>query len=331
MEAVPLQKKPDARSGTGIRGKQPSGPGVRRQADLAVRLYKYRFLYLLMIPVVAYYVVFRFYPLLLQTVLSFKDYMLLDGVWGSAWVGLDNFRHALSLPDFTQILVNTVSISLLRIVFGFWPPLILAIVLFDLTSVKLRRFSQTLLYIPHFFSWVIVYGMVYAFFSNSGLLNAIITSFGGDVQNFLLSSGWFRPILIGSAIWKEIGWGAIIYLAALTSVDPSLYEAAKIDGAGPVTRIFRITIPSIAHIIVFLFTLSLGGILYAGGEQILLFYNPATYNVGDVIDTWIYRQGFNDLQYSLSTAVSFFQSLVGLCLVLAANQASKRLAGIGLW
>ncbi|MFD2334457.1 ABC transporter permease [Cohnella sp. GCM10020058] len=295
------------------------------------RLRKYWGLYLLMLVVIVYYALFRYYPLVLQTVLSFKHYMLLQGVWGSRWVGLDNFRTALEHPDMTRILGNTIAISLLRIAFGFWPPLLLAILLFDLSSGKLRRISQTLVYIPHFFSWVIIYGMVYALFANGGLLNAAISSLGGDVQTFLLSSGWFRPILIGSAIWKELGWGTIIYLAALTTIDPSLYEAAKIDGAGPISRIFRITIPSIMHIIVFLFTLSLGSILYAGGEQILLFYNPATYNVGDVIDTWIYRQGFVDLQYSLSTAVSFFQSLVGLILVVTAHRVSKRVAGIGIW
>lgn len=297
----------------------------------AARLRKYWGLYLLMLVVIVYYALFRYYPLVLQTVLSFKHYMLLQGVWGSRWVGLENFRTALDHPDMPRILGNTIAISLLRIAFGFWPPLLLAILLFDLSSGKLRRISQTLVYIPHFFSWVIIYGMVYALFANGGLLNAVISSLGGDVQTFLLSSGWFRPILIGSAIWKELGWGTIIYLAALTTIDPSLYEAAKIDGAGPISRIFRITIPSIMHIIVFLFTLSLGSILYAGGEQILLFYNPATYNVGDVIDTWIYRQGFVDLQYSLSTAVSFFQSLVGLILVVTAHRVSKRVAGIGIW
>ncbi|GGD48493.1 ABC transporter permease [Paenibacillus nasutitermitis] len=306
-------------------GKHPPIP------NLWLRMRKYWILYLLMIPVIVYYAIFRYYPLVLQTVLSFKNYMLLKGVWGSEWVGFGNFRDAVTHPDFNHILVNTISISLLRIVFGFWPPLILAILLFDLTSSKLRRISQTLVYIPHFFSWVIVYGMVYALFANSGLLNGIAVAMGGSVQNFLLSSDWFRPILIGSAIWKEIGWGTIIYLAALMTIDPSLYEAAKIDGAGPLTRIFRITLPAISNIIVFLFTLSLGGILSAGGEQILLFYNPATYNVGDVIDTWIYRQGFNDLQYSLSTAVSFFQSMAGLLLVLAAHNVSKRITGIGIW
>ncbi len=298
---------------------------------LVLRIKKYRMLYFLLVPVAVYYAIFRFYPLFLQAVLSFKEYRLVTGIWDSEWVGVANFKRVMALPDFSQVLLNTVSISALRVVFGFLPPIVLAIFLFDLTSRRLRKISQTLVYIPHFFSWVIVYGVVYALFANSGMINGVLEALGQPVQNFLLSSEWFRPILVGSAIWKELGWGTIIYLAALSSVDPYLYEAAKIDGAGPVSRIRHVTLPQITPIIVFLLTLSLGNILYAGGEQILLFYNPATYDVSDVIDTWIYRQGFNDLQYSLATAVSFFQSLVGLIFVLIANQLSKRFAGIGLW
>ncbi len=296
-----------------------------------ILLRRYRLLYALFIPVIVYYAVFRYYPILVQGVLAFKKYKLSEGVWGSPWVGFDNFVYVFGRPDFYSVLENTVIISLLRIACGFFPPIVLAILLFDLRSGWLRRFSQTILYIPHFFSWVIIYGIVFAMLSNTGLVNQLIESFGGAAQNFLMAPEWFRPLIVGSGIWKEIGWGTIIYLAALTSIDPSLYEAAKIDGAGPLQRIRHITLPGIRSVVVFLFTLSLGSVLSAGAEQILLFYSPATYEVGDIIDTFVYRQGLSQLQYSMATAVGLFQSVIGLVLILTANRLAKKYAGTGIW
>lgn len=291
----------------------------------------YWLLYVLLIPILAYYVSLRYYPMVLQLVLSFKQYTLLGGVWGSEWVGWANFEKVFSNPEFYRVLKNTVEISLLRLLVGFFPPILLAILLFDLQSGKLRRLSQTILYIPHFFSWVVIYGVVFAMFSNAGFINQVIGHFGGEARNFLLSETWFRPLLVGSALWKEIGWGTIIYLAGLSMIDTSLYDAAKMDGAGPIRRIWHITLPGIRPVIIFLFTLSLGGILNAGGEQILLFYSPATYEVGDIIDTYVYRQGLAQLQYSLATAVSLFQSLIGLILILLFNQVSKKTTDTGIW
>ncbi|MBP1992267.1 ABC transporter permease [Paenibacillus eucommiae] len=292
---------------------------------------RFWFIYFMMIPAVAYFIIFKYYPMGIQTVLAFKKYELLGGVAGSPWVGFDNFTYLFNKSDIPQVLWNTVWISMLRIVAGFFPPLLLAIFLFDLHNKRLRRVSQTILYIPHFFSWVIVYAIVFAVFSNEGMVNQFLGLLGIGQQNFLMSPDWFRSLLVGSAIWKEIGWGTIIYLAGMSMTDPSLYEAAKMDGAGPWTRIWHVTLPAIRPIIIFLFTLSLGGILYAGGEQILLFYNPATMKVGDVIDTWIYRQGLTQLQYSLGAAMSLFQSLLGLILVIGANTLSRKYSGIGIW
>jgi len=292
---------------------------------------RYWFLYLLFVPVIVYYLVFRYYPIFLQGILAFKQYKLSSGIWGSPWVGFDNFTYVFARPDFYNVLENTIVISLLRIAFGFFPPIVLAILLFDLRSSWLRRVSQTILYIPHFFSWVIIYGIVFAMFSNTGMVNQLIMGIGGSEQNFLMAPEWFRPLIVGSGIWKEIGWGTIIYLAALTGIDPSIYEAAKVDGAGPLQRIRHITLPGIRPVVVFLFTLSLGSVLNAGVEQILLFYSPATYEVGDIIDTFVFRQGLNQLQYSMATAAGLFQSVIGLILILSANWLAKRYAGTGIW
>ncbi len=292
---------------------------------------RYWFLYLLFVPVIVYYLVFRYYPIFLQGILAFKQYKLSSGIWGSPWVGFDNFTYVFARPDFYNVLENTIVISLLRIAFGFFPPIVLAILLFDLRSSWLRRVSQTILYIPHFFSWVIIYGIVFAMFSNTGMVNQLIMGIGGSEQNFLMAPEWFRPLIVGSGIWKEIGWGTIIYLAALTGIDPSIYEAAKVDGAGPLQRIRHITLPGIRPVVVFLFTLSLGSVLNAGVEQILLFYSPATYEIGDIIDTFVFRQGLNQLQYSMATAVGLFQSVIGLILILSANWLAKRYAGTGIW
>ncbi|MCD9020384.1 ABC transporter permease [Cohnella silvisoli] len=298
---------------------------------LWAKIWKHRLLYLLFIPVIVYFFAFRYYPMFLQVLLAFKQYNLTGGIWGSEWVGWDNFNQLLHHKDFQRVFQNTVEISLLRIVFGFFPPIILAILLFDLASSRFRKISQTVLYIPHFFSWVIVYAIAYAMFANTGFLNQILQWTTGHTFSFLTSEEWFRTILIGTGVWKELGWGTIIYLAGLTALDPSLYEAAKIDGAGPIKRIIYVTLPGIASIIVFLFTIQIGSILYAGGEQVLLFYNPATYSVGDIIDTWVYRQGIAQLQYSMATSMSLFQSLFGLLLVILANKAARKYAGTGIW
>jgi len=313
----------------GANSTMASGPS--RRPSLVFRMRRYWFLYLLFVPVIVYYIVFRYYPIAVQGILAFKQYKLSAGIWDSPWVGFDNFVYAFGRPDFYNVLENTVIISLLRIAFGFFPPILLAILLFDLRSSWLRRVSQTILYIPHFFSWVIVYGIVFAMFSNMGMVNQMIAGLGGSEQNFLMAPEWFRPLIVGSGIWKEIGWGTIIYLAALTAIDPSIYEAAKVDGAGPLQRIRHITLPGIRPVVVFLFTLSLGSVLSAGVEQILLFYSPATYEVGDIIDTFVFRQGLNQLQYSMATAVGLFQSVIGLILILTANWLSKRYAGTGIW
>lgn len=308
----------------------PQAPAA--EVTLWRRIVRHRMLYLMFLPVAVYYIVFRYWPIGLAWVVAFKDLKLGMGVFDSAWVGLDNFRVMFEDPEIVNVLRNTVEISLLRIVVGFFPPIILAIMFHDLSSGRLKRWLQSAVYIPHFFSWVIIFGIVFAFFSTgTGFVNNVLEALGLTRVEFFLSEGWFRPILIGSALWKEIGWSTIIYLAALSTIDPQLYEAARIDGAGPLRRIFAVTLPGILSVVTFVLCLSLGNILFAGGEQILLFYNKAVLDTADVIETWVYREGLSRLQFSVGTAVGLFQSVIGMVVIIAGNALAKRYTGRGIW
>jgi putative aldouronate transport system permease protein len=300
--------------------------------DFSARLKRYRALYLFVLIPILYYFVYRYYPIVCQFLLSFKNYRIMDGLWGSPWVGFDNYRSLFSSPETTRIIKNTIVISLLRLAIGFLPPIVLAIFLFDMTSRTYRRLSQSILYIPHFFSWVVIYAIVQALFTSSGYISNVLVALGGKPKNFLMEMKWFYPLLFGSDLWKELGWGTIIYLAALTNIDPQLYEAARVDGANPLQRVIHITLPGIFPVIAFCLTIALGNILNnAGTEQILLFYNLATYSIGDVIGTWVYRRGLGEFKYSLGSAVSQFNSVVGLVLVLCFNKISKKFFGVGIW
>lgn len=293
---------------------------------------EYRVIYLLLIIPVASMLIYKYYPMLVQFLLSFKKYTIKGGVWGSAWVGLDNFEKLFSSGNFSRLLVNTLRISLLQITVNFIPSVLLAIFLFDLSSSKLRSVAQSILYIPHFFSWVVVYNIVSVIFANTGYVNLVREQLGLSTISFMMDSNYFLALLVGSNLWKGLGWGTILYLAALTSIDTELFDVAKIDGAGPLQRIRYITLPGILPVMVFTMTMSLGRVFSAANtEQILLFYGPANYSVSDVIGTWVYRQGLGQLQYSLGAAVSLFESLIGLALVLLANKLANKMAHVGIW
>ncbi len=272
--------------------------------------------------------VFNIYPVVLQSVLAFKDFNLSDGVWGSKWVGLEQFEYIFTDSKMLEVIGRTLYISVLRLITGMLPSLILAICLYDLTSARLRGVLQSIVYIPHFFSWVVIYAITYSLLSPQGLFNSI---FGGTTD-YMVSEKWFMPIVIITSIWKEMGWGTILYLAALSGVDTSLFEAAKIDGASPMQRIWHITLPSIKNTIIFLLIMNLGNVLKAaGGEQLLLFYSDPTKNQALVIDTWLVWYGMNKLQYSLGAAMSFFQALIGMLMVLGCNWLSKKTCEVSMW
>ena len=305
---------------------------VARPNSVKNRMRRYLPIYLLMALPFLYLFVYRFYPIFLQIVLAFKKYKIMDGIWGSKWVGFDNFVKIFTSNSISRILVNTVRISLLRLIVGFFPPILLSIMLFDMTSNRFSRISQSILYIPHFLSWVVIYGIVMALFQTDGYVNNIIVAMGGERTEFLLKSDYFLPLLIGSGLWKELGWSTIIYLAALTGISPELYEVARLDGAGPLQRIWHVTLPGIKSVVVFVLVINMGSILSAAGtEQILLFYGPSNYEVSDVIGTWVYRQGLGKVEYGLSSALAMFESTIGLIMVLISNSLARRFAGVGIW
>lgn len=296
------------------------------------KMKEHRFIYLLLILPVANILVFKYYPLLAQFLLSFKKYTIKGGLWNSKWVGFANYEKLFRTNEFGKLIGNTLRISTLQVVVGFVPPVILAIMLFDMSSDRIRKVSQSILYIPHFFSWVVVYNLVGVIFANTGYINFIREALGLKTVSYLMDVNCFLPILIGSSLWKNLGWGTILYLAALTSIDTELFEVAKIDGAGPLQRIWYITLPGIIPVMVFTLTMSLGRLFSAANtEQILLFYGPANYAVSDVIGTWVYRQGLGKLEYSLGAAVEMFQSVIGLFLVLICNKTANKVAHVGIW
>lgn len=243
---------------------------------------KYWDLYLLLIPGMLYFVVFKYAPMW-GILIAFQDYSVFAGMGGSEWVGFHHFREMFASPDFYRVFRNTLLISLYKLLWGFPGPIILALLLNELRNILYKRSIQTLLYLPHFLSWVIIGGMLVSLLSPStGFVNEILKMVGIDPIFFLASSDWFRTVLVVSDIWKEIGWGAIIYLAALAGIDPQMYEAAIMDGANKWKQIWHITIPSIMGTIVILFVLRLGHVLDVGFEQIFVLYNPMVYDVGDV-------------------------------------------------
>ena len=278
---------------------------------------------MLLLPALAYFIIFRYIPIYGLT-LAFKDFKMSMGILNSPWVGLEHFERAFSSPVFSYVLKNTVIISLYRIIFGFPAPIIFAILLNEIKSVKFKKTLQTFSYLPYFISWVILAGIIVELLSpQRGAVNQLILLMGGTPIYFLTESDYFRFILISTGIWQSVGWGSVIYLAAISSIDLEQYDAAYIDGANRFRIIQHIIIPSIKPVIIILFILGLGDILNAGFDQIFNLYNPLVYKVGDIIDTYVYRVGIIEAQYSFSTAVGLFKNLVGFILVVSANYAIR--------
>lgn len=293
---------------------------------------KYWELSLMFLPVVIYFFIFKYLPMG-GIVMAFKDFKVKLGIWDSPWVGLKNFETLFATKTFGRAVMNTIQISLKRIVFGFPVPIILALLLNEVNNVKFKKAVQTITYLPHFLSWVVLAGLFQQLLSpNNGAVNSILnTLFGMEPIYFLGDNKYFQGTMIVTGIWKGAGWSSIIYLAAISSIDPSLYEAAKCDGAGRLKCMRYITLPCIATTIAVMLIMDVGGILSAGFDQIFNMYNAAVYETGDIIDTYVYRFGIGQMKYSQGTAVDLFKNGIGFIMVMATNYISKRISGNGIW
>ena len=279
---------------------------------------------LLVIPVV-YYAILKYGPIV-NGQIAFKNFEPVDGVWGSVWVGFENFSTFIHSFYFGELMRNTILYSLAKLVVSVPLSIILSVALYECTHNVLRRVVQTLAYLPHFLSWVIMYGILLILFAKGdGLVNQVIESAGGDSKDFLTNTGVFPIMVVLSDAWKEMGWAAIIFIAALMGIDPSLFEAAMVEGASAVQRVWYITIPSIKPVIVTVVLLKLGTVLDAGFNQMFMLYSPAVYRVADIIDTWVYRQGLLEFQFALATAVGIFKGVIGMILVMVSNKVVKKL------
>lgn len=289
-----------------------------------------RWLYLLLLPGMAYLLIFNYIPIY-GVVIAFKKFSLVKGIFGSPWIGWDNFISLFQSARFYRVFRNSLLISFLRLLWGFPFPLLLALLMNEVRHMAFKRIIQTVVYVPHFISWVVIIGIAMNFLSTDGSVNFILQSLGGPRINFLIEPRFFRPTVIVTEIWKEAGWGTIIYLAAISGIDPQLYEAAVVDGASRFQRMRYITLPAIAGTIMVLLILRLGRILDNGFEQIYLLSNSLNLDVADVFETFAYRTGLQEGRYSFATAVGIFQSLIGLILLLATNTLSRRWSASALW
>lgn len=287
-------------------------------------------LYAMMIPVLAFYIAFCYKPMY-GAIIAFKDFDPTLGIWGSEWIGFENFKDLFTSSDFGRIFRNTINISVQSIIFGFPAPIILALLINELTRKRFAKFVQTVTYMPHFISLVVVCGLIKDFVSDSGVITSFLSIFGFPETNMLQEPKYFVPIYVISSIWQEIGWGSIIYLAALAGTDQELYEAAAIDGAGHLRQTWNITLPSIMPTIITMFILKLGTIMNVGFEKIILLYQPMTYETADVISSFVYRKGIIDQSYGFSTAVGLFNSVINFALIIIANTISRKVNDTSLW
>ncbi|RXZ80356.1 sugar ABC transporter permease [Paenibacillaceae bacterium] len=286
----------------------------------------------MMLPAVIYYILYKYVPMY-GIIIAFKDFNITEGILSSAWADpwYKHFKQFYDSPYFGQLLTNTVVISVYKLFFGTFPPIILALLLNESRVVWFKTVVQTLSYMPHFLSWIIIYGISLALMSeSSGLINYWLVNNGGQAIPFLTSTDYFRGVIVGTEMWQNAGWGAIIYLAAMTAIDPTLYEAARVDGASRLRMIWHVTLPGIQSVIVILFILKLGQVMDAGFEQIYVFYNIHVYPVADILDTWVFRTGLEQLNFSLAAAVGLFKSAIGLLLVLSSNWLARKW-GQGIW
>lgn len=313
-------------------------PGIkpRKPYGLLAYLRDHYLLYLMLIPGLFFLIVYKFLPLYGITI-AFKDYSIfagsnpIDAIAKSPWVGFKHFDRLFSSSQFVKVLLNTLIINGYKILFLFPIPIICAIMLNEIRNLAYRKLAQTAIYVPYFFSWVIVFGIFYSLLGTYGIVNSALAALGQERISFFSDTNVFRGLLVFTEGWKEIGWNTVIYLAAITAIDPTLYEAARVDGAGKLRQIWNITLPGLAPTIVLMLILKVGYILETGFEQILVFYNATVYDVADVIQTYVYRMGLGQADFSLGTALGLFNSVVAFILIVGANTVCKKLLHRSIW
>ena len=306
---------------------------MAKKGRIRMDFQKNKAVYFMFLPVVVFYLIFHYYPMS-GIILAFKDFKPALGIWGSPFTGDYGFEHFLAFfgsSFFGRTITNTILISLYQLIFGFPMPIILALMLNELRSPKFKKVMQTITYFPHFISTVVVCGMLTDFCLSDGLFNQITGFFGVPSVSMLSEPKLFRTIYVASGIWQSMGWDSIIYLAAIAGIDTQLYEAASLDGAGRFKKILHITLPGIKGTVVILFIMAIGKMMSVGSEKILLLYNPSTYKTADVISTYVYRKGLLDQDYSYSTAVNLFNSVINFALVFCANALSRKLTETSLF
>ncbi|WP_438447302.1 ABC transporter permease [Gorillibacterium sp. sgz5001074] len=289
-----------------------------------------KLLYAMMIPAVVYYAVFHYAPMY-GAIIAFKEYSPAQGIWGSEWVGLANFRDFFEGLYFGRILKNTLLISAMTILFEFPAPILLALLMNELRNHTFKRIVQSVTYMPYFISLIVICGIVKDFTSSGGIIASLLTHFGGDGKTMLQNPDYFRPIYIVSEIWQRFGWESIIYMAALAGIDQEQYEAARMDGAGRWRQMASITLPGIMPTVTIMLILRLGNLLNVGFEKIILLYNSSIYETADVISSYVYRIGLMEFNWSFSSAVGLFNSVINLILLISANYISRRVSENSLW
>ena len=304
---------------------------TRFAGGVRVYLRKYHEFYLMLVPVLAFYFIFKYLPMY-GVVIAFQDYSIFRGVAGSAWIGFENFAWAFEQPTFWLAAANTIKLNLLSLFFGFPAPIILALLLNEVRRRSFKAVVQSISYLPHFFSWVVVYGIVLAFFSPfNGMLPKLLHNLGLESVQFLTRINWWLSIFVGSGIWKGAGWAAIIYISALSAIDPDLYDAAYVDGAGLLRSTWHVTLPGIRSTIIIIFIINLGQLLNIGFEQPFLLGNAHVSDVAEVLSTYIYRFGLLQQEFSLTAAVGLMQSLINFGLLILANYVIRLTGQRGIW
>ncbi len=310
-----------------------TAPGTHKESYLRAlgkNIVKHKYAYLMMLPVMAFYIIFHYAPMY-GAIIAFKDYSPTMGILGSPWVGFKHFISFFTGMYFTRLLRNTLLISFYGLLFGFTAPILFALLLNELRSNRYKRVLQTVSYFPHFISMVVICGLIKTFTLSDGIINDLIVLLGGERSSLLQKPELFRPIFIISGIWQNLGWDSVIYLAALAGIDTQLYEACEVDGGRKFAKMWHITLPGIMPTIVIMFIMRIGQLLNVGYEKIILLYNPFTYETADVITSFVYRKGLLELNWSYSTAVGLFNSVVNFIFLIAVNGISRKLNDVSLW